>query len=214
VGRDGLIDQGALDPHIEQVSDQPSRTSAPGGTGFDVVLGEASIVQQAELGHPFQCGGDGRPSMPLPLEAAGQVSSSERTSAECTQHGSERRLRISGRAQAIPQGRVHLGSYPELLSCDNVPGNRPEARPIDLDPYRVRAAGIGVERGDSGRSLHRLLVPLVTGSSADRNRRAHSEELLDLALDFGQEYWIIPEEELGVLPTLADPLIAVGVPGT
>src|ERR1051325_7153177 len=44
--------------------------------------------------------------------------------------------------------------------------------------------------------------------------RPHAEEFLHPVLDLGHQRGIVLEEELGVLPSLPDALIAVGVPGT
>src|SRR5918995_800259 len=94
-------------------------------------------------------------------------------------------------------------------------GTAPNRVPsISIRTASGRRGGGGMERRNARRSVHRLAPRLVPCPDSNADRRAHAEEFLDLALNFGEEHRIVPQEELGVFAALTDALVAVGVPGS
>ena len=211
---DSTIDYGPLHTHGQEISDQPRRSTPASSAGFDVALGKGGIVQQAELRHALQSDLDGGPRVSLALESATEIASGEGSAFQGTQRGSEGRLDICGRTEPLLELIVELPTECEVFCGYDLTGHRPEPDAIDLDPHRIRAPRIGIESRYSGRGIH-LIVRVIAGAGAGSHSDgcAHAQKLFDLAFHLGQKHGIVPQVELGILPALADALIAVGVPG-
>jgi len=208
------IDFAPLHTHGHEVSNQPSRSSTPGGAGFDVALGKGGIVQEAELGDPLQGNLDGGPWVALALQPAGEISPGKRSCFQGPQRGSEGRLDVGCRAEPLLQLIVELPTHSEIFCGYDLTRDRPKAHAVDLDPHRVWAPRIGIESRYSGYGIHLIVRVMVgAGAGANSDRGAHAQELFDLAFHLGQKDRIVAQEQLGVFPALADALIAVGVPG-
>ena len=212
LGGERAVDERALDAHGQQIAREPRRPAPAGRAGLRRSAGRrprrraGRARRRAPARPPPPAAGD-------PSGAAGGRDRPARTSgarAPGAASGTRPPRRRRRRAAPAARRRPCRPTASPAASASSA-GTDAEPDAVDLDPDACRG-GADPARGAvrTGRA-HSSSSAAVAGAGAHAG--VHAEQLLHLALDLGHERRVVAQEQLGVLPALADALIAVGVPG-